>query len=96
LWKTKIQTVGFFGKLQTLEAGETIRDRQELGAHGVQVLQALPETKVAKVIGAKFEVQNFSYCLRNVLPVRPEDRATVFDLINYGTRISPKRSKHNT
>jgi hypothetical protein len=52
-----------------LEAGATIRDRQELGAHGVQVLQAFPETKVANVIGAKFQsagkVQNFSHCLRN-------------------------------
>jgi hypothetical protein len=48
-----------------LEAGATIRDRQELGAHGVQVLQAFPETKVAYVIGAKFRVQNFSHCLRN-------------------------------
>ena len=33
-----------------LESGETIRDRQELGAHGVQVLQAFPEAKVAEVI----------------------------------------------
>ena len=33
-----------------LEPGETIRDRQELGAHGVQVLQAFPEAKVAEII----------------------------------------------
>src|SRR5271169_1358829 len=31
-----------------LESGETIRDRQELGAHGVQVLQTFPEAKVAE------------------------------------------------
>ena len=33
-----------------LESGETIRDRQELGTHGVQVLQAFLEAKVAEVI----------------------------------------------
>ena len=33
-----------------LKSGETIRDRQELVAHGVQVFQAFPEAKVAEVI----------------------------------------------
>ena len=40
-----------------LESGETIGDGQELGTHGVQVLQAFLETKVTEVIGAKFIAQ---------------------------------------
>src|SRR6202049_2457859 len=75
-----------------LEAGETIGDRQELGAHGVQVLQAFPETKVAKVIGAKFIAQQGAEFLvlleEGVLPVGAEDMVTVFDLIDDGAQFA--------
>ena len=75
-----------------LEAGETIGDRQELGAHGVQVLQAFPETKVAEVIGAKFIAQQGAELLvlleERVLPVGAEDMVTVFDLIDDGAQFA--------
>ena len=33
-----------------LKAGETIRDRQELGAYGIEMFQAFLQAKVAEVI----------------------------------------------
>jgi hypothetical protein len=75
-----------------LEAGETIGDRQELGAHGVQVLQAFPETKVAEVIGAKFIAQQGAELLvllqKRVLPMSAEDIMTVLDLIDHSAQFA--------
>jgi hypothetical protein len=50
-----------------LESGETIRDRQELIAYGVEMLQAFLQAKSKRLFehsSLRKRVQNFSYCFR--------------------------------
>ena len=62
-----------------LESGETIRDRQEFGAYGVQMLEAFLEAKVAEEI---------------LSTVNCAGRCRTFRTAS-GTRSSSRRGRHD-
>ncbi len=77
-----------------LEAGKTIGDDLESGAHEVEMIEAFLETKVAQIIGAKLIAQEarelFVLFEKGVFPVGAKDVMAMLDLIEDAGQLSPQ------
>src|SRR5205085_5170870 len=75
-----------------LEIGEAICDRQELLAHGVQVVQTLLQLEIGQIIGTDLITQKggelFVLLDEGVFEIGAEDVMSVLDLLQGGIEFS--------
>ena len=74
-----------------LEGGEAVGDRQELFAHGGQVLQTFLQPEIGQIIGADLIAQESGKLLvllhEGMFEVGPEDMMPVLDLLQRGVEF---------
>ena len=75
-----------------LEAGEAGGDGLEALAHGVEMVQSLPETEIGEVVGDQFVAQEggelFVLLQEGVFEVSAEDMMAVLDAIDDGGQLA--------
>ena len=75
-----------------LEGGEAVGDRQELLAHGGQVVQALLQPEIGQIVGADLIAQEGGELLvlldEGVFEVGAEDVMAVLDLLQRGVEFA--------
>ena len=74
-------------KALSLKTGEAIRNGLEPFADGIEMIEPFLQAEVAQVVGTEFIAQETGELLvlleEGVLPVRPENMMSVFDLIDH-------------
>ena len=75
-----------------LEAGKAAGDVLESLAHGLEVIQSLPELEIGKVVGDQLVTQQggelFVLFEESVLEVGSEDVMTVLDAVDDGSKLA--------
>ena len=75
-----------------LEAGEAVGDRLEGGAHGVEMIESLPQAEVIEVIGDQLVAQEGRELLvllqEGALEVGAEDVMAVLDTVDDGGQLA--------